>query len=54
MIIYDRTKKSNMTKVLTPQIAQMIENRVKERCSDSAAVMDSDLTPPEDYVSCRS
>ena len=49
-MFYDRNKKSNQTKVLTPEIGEMVEGRVKERCPDSAAVMDSDLTPPEDYV----
>jgi hypothetical protein len=49
-MFYDKTKKANLTKVLTPQIGQMIEDRVKERCPESAAVMDSDLTPPDTYV----
>ena len=49
-MFYDRNKKTNLTKVLTPEIAKMVEGRVKERCPDSAAVMDSDLTPPDDYV----
>jgi hypothetical protein len=49
-MFYDKVKKVNMTKVLTPEIAQQVEDRVKERCPESAAVMDSDLTPPENYV----
>ena len=47
---YDKDAKENLCKLLAPEMAHMIMEKVKAACPDSAKFMEGDLTVPKEYV----
>ena len=47
---YNKDAKENLCKLLTPEMAVMVIDKVKAACPDSAKFMDGDLTVPKEYV----
>ena len=47
---YDKDSKENLCKVLTPELAHIMMDRVQAACTDSAKHMEGDMTVPKEYV----
>ena len=47
---YDKDARENLCKLLTPEMAHMVMEKVKAACPDSAKFMEGDLTVPKEYV----